>query len=762
MNATDLIRVIESKYATAVSLILVALLMCIPANVDGQTPTKEYIYSNGHVMAIENSTAGSSQPNHPYGYIELPGPAVNFQPLTGLVVLSGWALSNQSAIDHVAVFIDNVSYGNAVYGNSRTDVCRQNPSAVGCPAANVGWTLAFDTSTLANGTPHNLTITIYDSSTPSQQASLSQSFTVSNAISPGPLQTDQFNASSVNTSLWSLQNAVGDGSTTESNGHLQIVVPAGNSHDPYTSGNNGVELLQTIANSDFQAEAKFDSAPSNSSQGIMALQDNSNFVRCDVISNNGLFGYSAAITSSGVANEVYPAINASSSYWLRLSRQGNNWSCSASTDGTNYTVINQFTQALTLTKLGPWAGNLGQAFTAQVDYFSNSFTTVSTALQTDQFNGSIVNSSLWSLQNAVGDGSTTESNGHLQIVVPGGNSHDPYTSGNNGVELLQTIANSDFQVEAKFDSAPSNSSQGIMALQDNSNFVRCDVISNSGLFAYSSAITSGGVNNEVYPSINSSASYWLRLSRQGNNWSCSASTDGQTYTAINQFTQALTITKLGPWAGNLGQAFTAQVDYFSNGFTTVSNPVQTDQFNASSVNSSLWSLQNTIGDGSVSEVSGHLKIVVPSGSSHDPYTSGNNGVELFQTISNSDFQAEAKFDSKPSNSSQGLMALQDNSNFVRCDIVSNNGLFAYSSAITSGGVNDEVYPSINSSASYWLRLSRQGNAWSCSASTDGTNYTVINQFTQALAVTKLGPWAGNLGTAFTAKVDYFSNAFTTP
>ena len=236
----------------------------------------------------------------------------------------------------------------------------------------------------------------------------------------------------------------------------------------------------------------------------------------------------------------------------------------------------------------------------------------------------------------------------------------------------------------------------------------------------------------------------------------------QNYTVINQFTQALTITKLGPWAGNLGQAFTAQVDYFSNGFTTASNPVQTDQFNASSVNSSLWSLQNAIGDGSVSEASGHLTIVVPSGSSHDPYTSGNNGVELFQTISNSDFQAEAKFDSKPSNSSQGIMALQDNSNFVRCDIVSNNGLFAYSSAITSGGVNDEVYPSINSSASYWLRLSRQGNAWSCSASTDGTNYTVINQFTQALNITKLGPWAGNSGTAFTAKVDYFSNAFSTP
>jgi hypothetical protein len=168
---------------------------------------------------------------------------------------------------------------------------------------------------------------------------------------------------------------VGDGSVSEGGGHLQIVVPGGSSHDPYTDGNGGVELLQSVSNADFQVEAKFDSAPSNSTQGLIALQDDSNFIRCDLTdltSENGdMAVYSAYIGGATASHEVNTSINTASSYWLRLSRQGNSWSCSVSTDGANYTLMNQFTQALTLTKLGPWAGNLDTAFTAQVDYFSN-------------------------------------------------------------------------------------------------------------------------------------------------------------------------------------------------------------------------------------------------------------------------------------------------------------------------------------------------------------------------------------------------------
>jgi hypothetical protein len=43
------------------------------------------------------------------------------------------------------------------------------------------------------------------------------------------------------------------------------------------------------------------------------------------------------------------------------------------------------------------------------------------------------------------------------------------------------------------------------------------------------------------------------------------STDGATYTTIDAFSQSLTLSNLGVWAGNwAGTAFTAQVDYFSN------------------------------------------------------------------------------------------------------------------------------------------------------------------------------------------------------
>jgi regulation of enolase protein 1 (concanavalin A-like superfamily) len=120
---------------------------------------------------------------------------------------------------------------------------------------------------------------------------------------------------------------------------LQIAVPAGTAHDAYTDGNNGGELLQTIGNVDFQVEAKFDSTPTSGSQGIMAMQDLSAYVRCDVVSNNdGPNVYSAYLRGTSADDEIYTGIGTSSSYWLRLSRAGDAWTCSVSGDGIQFTT----------------------------------------------------------------------------------------------------------------------------------------------------------------------------------------------------------------------------------------------------------------------------------------------------------------------------------------------------------------------------------------------------------------------------------------
>jgi hypothetical protein len=183
-----------------------------------------------------------------------------------------------------------------------------------------------------------------------------------------------------------------------------------------------------------------------------------------------------------------------------------------------------------------------------------------------QFDGTSRNSQLWTKRDAVGDASDAVATGHLQISVPGGTAHDACTTGNNGVEIVQQIGNIDFQVEAKFDAATGTAgTQGLMALADASHFVRCDIAFDSqGANTYSAYINGpASADHSVYTSFTSAPAYWLRLARAGSTWTCLASIDGLTYTQVNQFSQALSITQIGPWAGNLGLTFTAQVDYFT-------------------------------------------------------------------------------------------------------------------------------------------------------------------------------------------------------
>ena len=58
-------------------------------------------------------------------------------------------------IASVGVSIDGVSYGNASYGASRTDVCNTYPGRPGCP--NVGWSPGVNLNSIPAGN-HTLTI----------------------------------------------------------------------------------------------------------------------------------------------------------------------------------------------------------------------------------------------------------------------------------------------------------------------------------------------------------------------------------------------------------------------------------------------------------------------------------------------------------------------------------------------------------------------------------------------------------------------------
>ncbi|MCU1257297.1 MAG: putative Fibronectin type protein [Bryobacterales bacterium] len=73
----------------------------------------------------------------------------------------------------------------------------------------------------------------------------------------------------------------------------------------------------------------------------------------------------------------------------------------------------------------------------------------------DEFNSTVLNTSLWTLTNPAG-GTFSLNGTNLLLSVPGGATHDPTVSGSdNAVRMMQTIANVDFDVIVKFDSIPS-------------------------------------------------------------------------------------------------------------------------------------------------------------------------------------------------------------------------------------------------------------------------------------------------------------------
>ena len=199
----------------------------------------------------------------------------------------------------------------------------------------------------------------------------------------------------------------------------------------------------------------------------------------------------------------------------------------------------------------------------------------------DDFNGTSLNTSLWTASMPAG-GSVTVSNGHAMLAVPGGSNHDAFVGGDNAVRILQNIANSDFDVAAKFDSNVSQPYQGegVLVVQNSTTYMRFEIGGNGGQSLLSAALVSGGTQTQL-ASANAPAfngSLWLQVQRSGSTWTFSSSTDGTNYTTAGSFNQNITVAQIGPYAWNYNgnasasPALTASVDYFYNLGTNTSPP----------------------------------------------------------------------------------------------------------------------------------------------------------------------------------------------
>ena len=205
----------------------------------------------------------------------------------------------------------------------------------------------------------------------------SASYTL-NSGGNGGLVSDNFDASTLNTSLWSTENPLGDGNVTMIGYAATLNVPQGTTHDAWTSGNNAVRIMQPVGNSDFSVDVRFQSVPEigNQDQGILVEQDSTHFVRFDVLFNGTPHLFAAGVNGSQGTTFVNTQISLGSGpVILRLARAGNVWTGSWSTNGTNFTSAPSFTFDLNAARVGPFASTFATsafnspAFTAVVDYF---------------------------------------------------------------------------------------------------------------------------------------------------------------------------------------------------------------------------------------------------------------------------------------------------------------------------------------------------------------------------------------------------------
>lgn len=198
--------------------------------------------------------------------------------------------------------------------------------------------------------------------------------------------------------------------------------------------------------------------------------------------------------------------------------------------------------------------------------------------------------------------------------------------------------------------------------------------------------------------------------------------------------------------------------------------VASDDFNTFSLKN-FWTFVNPQGDGSLqftgqNTSNARAVISVPAGIAHESWTSGNNSVRLVQNANNRDFEVEAKFESGVSQSfqEQGIIIEQDNSRFLRFEFYSNGTntkIFAGDDSAGIGVTHLNSNIGANAIAPLYMRVKRLGNQWTQQYSFNGTTWTSAVTFVRALAVTKVGPYAGNAGStpsnapAFTANIDYF-------
>jgi len=194
--------------------------------------------------------------------------------------------------------------------------------------------------------------------------------------------------------------------------------------------------------------------------------------------------------------------------------------------------------------------------------------------------------------------------------------------------------------------------------------------------------------------------------------------------------------------------------------TNLAPDISSDDF--TTLDTNLWTVQDTIGQGTVS-ANGVLTLDVPDTYDYSAWHT-DNSLGIFQDIPDVNFSVQAHFLSQPSGAYQGmgLMAKTTAGDWVMVSIYSNaSNTNAFSVKTVSGSSDTQDNDVITSTSETWIKMTRSGvskNTWALEHSSDGTNWTTYPLFTAWMTISKVGVVAynSNSGPAFNCQVEDFT------
>lgn len=208
--------------------------------------------------------------------------------------------------------------------------------------------------------------------------------------------SDDFNTCALaEPDLWTYVNPTGDITKTLVGTHtpdawIQFEVPPGVKHSMSDENTDAARLMQSVSDTDFEVEVKFESGVNDPSQiqGILVEENPENrFLRFDFHGDGEWTRiYAGSLSDDGSTRVLTALINTPTTItvntaplYLRINRTGDLWTESYSLDGLNWIEAISFTEEIIVESVGLLAGNTDDnpAHVALVDYFFNTASPIS-------------------------------------------------------------------------------------------------------------------------------------------------------------------------------------------------------------------------------------------------------------------------------------------------------------------------------------------------------------------------------------------------